>query len=380
MTESGTITGQTDLAHYVRAFYEQLYASKALDPGTAAAQEECWASTPERVSPETNSELTRELSFKEIQEAISAMPKDKAPGADGIPTEFFREFSSEIAPTLLLAFKAMLTIGETSEQINMGIITLIPKSGDHSRIGNWRPITLLGSLYKILAKTLARRLQAHLPTIVRPSQTGFVEGRSILDNTFLAQEALDWVVESDQDLVLLLLNFEKAFDRIEWGFLFDALAKLGFATQWIHWVRSLYHSASSSIKLNGVVGSSFPLARSVRQGCPLAPYLFILATDILGHMLEDQRFGVKGLSLPRGGHILEQTFVDDTALFLQSSRANMEKSQEVLNIFCKTSGTKVNWTKSAAIWASKRTRTWEWSQGVGLQWVQEGKGVKYLGI
>jgi hypothetical protein len=115
-----------------------------------------------------NSELTRELSLKEIQEAISAMPKDKAPGADGIPTEFFQDFSSEIALTLLLAFKAMLTIGETSEQINMGIITIIPKSGDHSRIGNWRLITLLGNLYKILAKTLARHLQAHLPTIVRP--------------------------------------------------------------------------------------------------------------------------------------------------------------------------------------------------------------------
>jgi hypothetical protein len=91
-----------------------------------------------------------------------------------------------------------------------------------------------------------------------------VEGRSILDNTFLVQEALDWVEESDQDLVLLLLDLEKAFDRIEWGFLFEALAKLGFCNQWIHWVHSLYHSASSVIKLNKVVGSSFPLARSVR--------------------------------------------------------------------------------------------------------------------
>jgi hypothetical protein len=262
--EEGEIKGQEDLAHYVRSFYTRLYTSEASAPGTSGAREECWASTLTRVSIETNQELTKDLTLKEIRDAISMMPKGKALGCDGIPTEFFQEFVDEISPTLLQAFSAMLRSGETSEMFNKGLITLIPKSGDHTKLGNWRPITLLGSLYKILAKTLARRLQAFLPSTIRPGQTGFVEGRSILNNTFLAQEAQDWAEESNQDLVLLLLDFEKAFDRIECSFLFESLAKLGFCPHWIRWVSSLYGSASSAIKLNGVEGNTFPLARLVR--------------------------------------------------------------------------------------------------------------------
>jgi len=158
----------------------------------------------------------------------------------------------------------------------------------------------------------------------------------------------------------LLLDFEKAFDRIEWNFLFEALAKLGFSPKWIHWVSSLYTSASSTIKLNGVEGRAFPLAKSVRQGCPLSPYLFIMATDVLGHMLDDPRFGVEGLTLPGGRKIRDQTFADDTAVYLQGTRENMERTQRVLDIFCKASGTKVNWNKIAAIWASKRVKNWDW--------------------
>jgi hypothetical protein len=115
-----------------------------------------------------------------------------------------------------------------------------------------------------LAKTLARRVQAALPHIIKPNQTGFVEGRSILDNAFMAQEALEWAEESDQDLVLLLLDFEKAFDRIEWGFLFKALVKLGFNDTWVCWVRSLYQAASSAIKVNGAIGPNFQLTHSVK--------------------------------------------------------------------------------------------------------------------
>jgi hypothetical protein len=122
--------------------------------------------------------------------AITSLPKGKALGHDGIPTEFFQEYVNEVAPMLLLAFKAMLAHGLTSEYIKKGMITLIMKSGDHSKLRNWCPITLLGSIYKILTKTLARRIQEFLPLVIRPNQTGYVEGKNILNNNFLAQKVL----------------------------------------------------------------------------------------------------------------------------------------------------------------------------------------------
>jgi hypothetical protein len=127
-------------------------------------------------------------------------------------------------------------------------------------------------------------------------------------------------------LVLLLLDFEKAFDKIEWGFLFAALSKLGFSAKWIQWVHSLYHFASSSIKVNGEVGKGFQLAQSVQQRCPLAPYLFILITDMLGYMLEDPKHGIEGLTLPKGGYVQNQTFVDNTAIYLKGLHSNMSKT------------------------------------------------------
>jgi hypothetical protein len=383
-TEEGIVSGQSDLALYVTSFYANLYSSDALAQGTAEAQTVYWKSVPAKVTQAMNERLTRDLSLKDVTDAIKAFPKGNGPGHDRVPMEFFQEFEKEVMPMLLHAFSAMFRVGATSTHINKGLITLIPKSRDQARLNNWRPITLLGNLYKVLAKvltkTLARRIQTDLTEIIRPNQTGFVEGRSILDNVFMVQETLGWAEESNQDLVLLLLDFEKTFDKIEWDFLFKALDKLGFSPTWVRWVASLYQYATSAIKVNGVADPNFQLAKSVRQGCPLAPYLFILATNVLGYMLANPKHGVEGLSLPKGGLIRDQTFANDTALYLKGTPANMDRAQEVLKTFCRTFRAKVNWRKSAAIWASQREKSWEWGENEGLKWISKGKGTRYLRI
>jgi len=129
-TGSRTISGQDKLSLYIIEFYTCLYSSEAHALGTTEAQAECWTSVPVKVSHATNENLTRDLSAKDIVEAIRTLPKGKAPGHDGIPMEFFHEYGEEVASTLLQAFTVMLNSGATSTPINKGFITFIPKTGD----------------------------------------------------------------------------------------------------------------------------------------------------------------------------------------------------------------------------------------------------------
>jgi hypothetical protein len=135
-TDTGTVSGQQDLTHYITSFYARLYTLDAGSLSTAAAQDMCWQSVPGMVTSDANDSLVSNLSLEEVGRAIRVLPKGKAPGHDGIPMEFFHECVQEIARDLLQAFTAMLKEGETSTYINKGIITLIPKSGDHTRLNN----------------------------------------------------------------------------------------------------------------------------------------------------------------------------------------------------------------------------------------------------
>jgi len=117
------------------------------------------------------------------------------------------------------------------------------------------------------------------------------------------------------------------------GVFFITLSKLGFSPKWIKWVSSLYWLTSSLVQVNEESGEDFKLSKLVRQGCPLAPYLFILTTNVLRHMLDDTQYNVEGLTLPKGGCVQDQTFVHDIALYLKKTKSNMDRLRLVLDLF-----------------------------------------------
>lgn len=310
---------------------------------------------------------------------MKQLPSGKAPGVDSIPAEFYQELWDNIDRDVFNFVTEAITQATLADELNISKITLLPKSEDRLRIKNYRPISLLNTLYKVVAKVYANCMKPILHHWILPSQTGFVPNRCILDNIFLAFESIEWALENQQALSMILLDFEKAYDRVNWTFLQQAMARMGFHNTWITQVLSLNLNASASIIVNGISSVTFKLQRSVRQGCPLAPYLFSLTVDVLGQMLQHPDNQVQGLHLPDNSKITNQMFADDTLLLLDGTSENLDRALEVIRRFGDASGAKLNFHKSIGLWVAHTERPWQWGVAAGLKWLQPGEVTRYLG-
>jgi hypothetical protein len=373
------LTEQKDPESHILQFYEKLYTNDAKVEQNVNAREDCFQFIHRTVTDEHNAELLRPLTMEEVTEAMKQLPAGKSPGVDSIPTEFYHVMWEDIEADVFNFVQESITQCFLLEELNISKIALLPKSEDRLRIQNYRPISLLNTLYKVVAKVYANRMKPLLHHWILPSQTGFVLNRCILDNIFLAFEAIAWTRENKQDLSMLLLDFKKTYDRVNWTFLREVMAKMGFHSQWINQVMSLNTNASASIIVNGEISKPFRLQRSVRQGCPLAPYLFLLTVDVLGQMLQDPRCCVQGLRLFDNTSITNQMFADDTLLLLDGTKENLDRALNVINRFSAASGAKLNLHKSVGLWLSPQPRTWHWGEEVGLKWLANGEVTRYLG-
>ena len=169
-----------------------------------------------------------DISIVDIQKIIKSLKNDKAPGCDGFPVEFYKANIIWICEDLLHIYWEAFNNWSLGSIINCGVIKLLLNEGDKGLIKNWRPITLLNVSDKIFAKILAQRLQSILPKFVTPSQTSFIKGRYILENSIIGQEVMRWAKDSAQDYAMLLFDFEKSYDRIEWDFILMMLEAFSF--------------------------------------------------------------------------------------------------------------------------------------------------------
>ena len=153
---------------------------------------------------------------------------------------------------------------------------IFKNKGDRSDFKNWRPISLLNVDYKIIAKVLTNRFQKIMPEIIQEEQTCGVKGRNIHDNLMILRDTVDYVNNENIQTAMLSIDQEKAFDRIEWNYLYSVMEKMGIPVELIKWIKIMYSNPVSAIIVNNFITEPFSVTRGIRQGCPLSPLLYTI--------------------------------------------------------------------------------------------------------
>ena len=182
--------------------------------------------------------LEGEITVTEAKRVLANMNNDKSPGPDGFTVEFYKFFFADIGYFLVRSFNESFLRGELSVTQYQGVITCIPKEGKPKQfIKNWRPISLLNVSYKILSSCIASRIKTVLPEIIDSSQKGFMKGRYIGENIRLLYDTLLITEKENIPGLLLMIDFEKAFDSVSWDFIEKALAFFNFPNSIIQWFK-----------------------------------------------------------------------------------------------------------------------------------------------
>ena len=247
------------------------------------------------------------------------MEHNKAPGPDGFPAEFYQQFWDVIKGDLMCMFHDLHKGDIPLFSLNFGVITLLPKINDATRIQQFRPICLLNVSFKIFTKVATLRINSVADHIISPTQTAFMRGRNVLEGVVILHETIHELHRKNQSGVILKIDFEKAYDKVKWNFLLQSLRMKGFSSKWIEWIKSFISGGSVAININDEVGPYFQTKKGVRQGDPLSPILFNIVSDMLTLFInrakaEDQLSGVVPHLIEGGLSILQ--YVDDTILFL----------------------------------------------------------------
>ena len=327
------------------------------------------------ISSDANDVCENEITLLEIRKAVKELAINKTPGPDGIPNEFYKIFLEDISDILHKSYSESFTNGMLCESQRQGVIRLIPKKGKNlTDIKSWRPLCLLNSDYKILAKVIANRLKAVLPEIINTDQVGYMANRFCGENTRLIADIIEYSKFTKTPCVILLADFEKAFDTLNWNFLKSCIKHFGFGHNFQKWINVMYCNIQSCVSNNGYQTPYFKLHRGIRQGCPLSALLFLMAAEVVATVLRISD-NIKGITVNDISIKLCQ-LADDMTLFL-SNNGSVACALQIFEEFYRYAGLKLNKSKTEAI-IVYNDGSLHADKNLGITWID--KPFKTLGI
>ncbi|PFX12148.1 Transposon TX1 uncharacterized 149 kDa protein [Stylophora pistillata] len=277
----------------------------------------------------------------EVFDALKGMARNKTPCLDGLPMEFYLRFWDGVGADLVAVLNECFSSGSLSLSQRRGVITLSFKKGDRLDPKNWRPISLLNMDYKLASRFMAGRLLRVIHLVVNHDQTCGVPGRFIGENVALLRDVVSYAESSGTPVAILSLDQEKAFDRVDWGFMRSTLVAIGFGPSFVAWIDLFYTRVQSAVSVNGYLTPFFGLSRDVRQGCPLSPLLYVLVSEVLDCSIRaDPR--IKGLFLPGCPPLSPiSKYADDTSLILTSDEG-ISAALDIYRCYELASGSRIN--------------------------------------
>ena len=235
---------------------------------------------------------------------------------------------------------------------NASFFALVPKVCDPLSLDQFRPISLVGMLYKIVTKVLAGRMNDVLHLIIDENQYAFLRNRGMLDSVLVANEVVEEVRRNRRSALCFKVDYEKAYDSVRWEFLFDMLQRLGFHSKWVRWVRGCLESSSISVLVNGSPTEELKLSRGLRQGDPMVPFLFLMVAEGLAGLVRQasKQNMLTGVKVGRREIVCSMLqFADDTLFLCEDSFLNVFTIKTILRCFELVSGLKINFHKSKLV-------------------------------